>query len=163
MNSEQKTHAKAREFIESANKFTSQILRKEDMIKQSFWVPELTPAESTPEVSKPDKRLTCPVDSSSHVIKRKKLIPVKCEREERTGKIICKCCKKTLTHQKAGVISTCGDLLCMTCILEYCKGNCVACGVSMNDRNIIELISGGTMFSAHNVVQAKIMKPVFNC
>ena len=163
MNSEQKTHAKAREHVENLNKFNSQILRKEDMILASFWVPALTPSESAPSITKPDKRYTCPVDSSSHFIKRKKLIPVKCEREERSSKIICKCCKKTITHQKAGVISICGDLICMTCIHEYCKEACVACGISMSKKCIIELTPGGTMFSAHNAVEAKVVKPVFNC
>jgi nitric oxide synthase-interacting protein len=158
---EQAVQLRAKESIISAREHPDKTALKASLAKTCFWVPELTPAVE--EVAmKPSKLLLCPAENSkTHCIKLSSLTPVHATVLD--GKYSCDSCKLTLTHQASGVLKACSHLLCMNCIKLYClpSESCVLCGVPVT--KVVSMQSGGTSYSAHNEVTAKVVKPVFNC
>lgn len=158
---EQADHLRAKEAILNAKDRPDKLAIKQSLAQSCFWVPEMTPAVES-KIAKPDKLLPCPADNTkSHSIKLSMLTPVRATVLD--GMYSCDSCKLTLTHQASGVLKACGHLLCMKCIKLYClpSESCVLCAVPIT--RVIAMQKGGTSYSAHNEVTAKVVKPVFNC
>lgn len=151
-----KPHARAKAFLQSKEK---KIASKHELIQQSFWVPELTPENAAKPESKPSKLLVCP--EYGHKITLKSLQDLKIEVDAANYKFLCSGCLTPFTFQPASLLS-CGHLFCTECISPT-DFVCLKCGCQYNPKKVIQLTRGGTMFAAHNNVEATVVKPVFQC
>lgn len=160
MGPEERTLARARDNLKEKKTLTEESLRREEMIKQSFWVPEVAPCAAEPVLSQPDPHTVCPL-APKHHCKLSKVISVLMKRDVDSS-VQCWHCGKALTHHAAGVLPHCGHLICQSC-QGFATEACPSCGMPCQSAVIIPLVQKGTMFAAHNEVQAAIKKPVFIC
>ena len=154
LSEEKRTHAQAKDFLQSKDK---KQFSKQELIQQSFWVPELTPETSKTIEKKPSKWIKCP--EGQHKLSKKHLISLKVETDSLTKKFLCGGCLGPFTFQ-SGVLLKCGHVFCCNCLTAK---TCLKCGVEFTEKNKIKLSKGGTMFAAHNQVEAKIIRPAFQC
>ena len=160
MTPEEAALARARDNLKAKKTLSEDSLRPEEMIKQSFWVPEVAPSAPEPDTEKPDPHTVCPVGPKHHC-KMSKVVAVQLKRETEAA-VQCWHCSKSLTHHAAGVLPRCGHLLCEGC-QAFVQEACPSCGTACTRTSIIPLVRKGTMFAAHNEVEATIKKPVFIC
>ncbi|OMJ75149.1 hypothetical protein SteCoe_25770 [Stentor coeruleus] len=156
MSEEKRVQAKAKAYLQSKEK---RLASKQELIEKSFWVPEKTPDEDKVEVKKPMKTLKCP--EGNHEISIKTLKTIRVEVDPKTSLFLCCSCFNPFTHQCA-LLMPCGHVFCSSCTPPEVN-SCLKCATSFEKKNIIKLAGSGTMFSAHNQVEAKITKPVFQC
>lgn len=160
MGTDEAALTRARDNIKAHKTISEDSLRREEMIKQSFWVPETAPTAAEPIATKPDPHTVCPI-APKHHCKLSKTIAVFLKRDADSS-VLCWHCGKSLTHHAAGVLSHCGHLLCQSC-QGFAAETCPSCGVPSSPASIIPLVQKGTMFAAHNEVEAAIKNPVFIC
>ena len=162
MTEEEQLLARARDNLREKRTIGEEAMRKEEMIKKSFWVPEVAPTTEEAPIEKPDMHTVCPVPPKHHC-KGKKLITVVMLTDAASHSPQCWVCLKVLTHHSAYVLRRCGHLLCTECAKSFCAGACSVCSVPCTATDFIPLVPKGTMFAAHNKVEAAIKNPVFIC
>jgi hypothetical protein len=110
-------------------------------------------------VEKPKKKITCP--EGSHRIKAKELVKVICKGNVMTEELLCEGCCEAILY-KNSYLMICGHLFCSECF-KNCIENCLSCSQPFSKKEVIIMTGSGTMFSAHNKVQAKMVNPAFQC
>lgn len=137
---------------------------KKDLIQTSFWMAEsdrsrltaLKIAKDKQEEKKPSKKMVCPGDNK-HKIKAKTVYPLKFDKG-----FICFACNKKLAFQKIVSMRTCGHVMCMECLNDFClKGKACLCGKAFLPGDIIKMEETKSSFSLHNDVEAKVYQPAF--
>lgn len=156
LSEENRQLAKAKDLLQAKDK---KLLNKAQMLEKNYWVPETTPAEQVKEVAKPKKQLLCP--ESNHEIRRKKLIVLDVRADSETGLFLCVACSNSIIHHAAHLLK-CGHLFCNDCLTPELRV-CLKCSKAFNLPEVVHMAKSGTMFSAHNQVEAKIFNPVFQC
>ena len=156
LSEENREQAKAKDLLQAKDK---KLLNKAQMLEKNHWVPETTPAEQVKEVAKPSKQLLCP--ESKHEIKRKNFIELDVKADSETGLFLCVACSNGIIHHAAHLLR-CGHLLCDNCLTPELRV-CLKCSKAFDPRKVVHMAKSGTMFSAHNQVEAQVFNPVFQC
>eukprot|EP00002_Diphylleia_rotans_P015827 TRINITY_DN3065_c0_g3_i1.p1 TRINITY_DN3065_c0_g3~~TRINITY_DN3065_c0_g3_i1.p1 ORF type:complete len:298 (+),score=72.30 TRINITY_DN3065_c0_g3_i1:1053-1946(+) len=130
--------------------------------KLPYWVPSETPANAASDVQRPSEDILCP--TTGKTIKLKQLFPVKftlikaTDKESRPSgskdsKFMCPICFQTLSNvSRSSVISTTGTVVCNPCTEKFVKKDLKdpVTGLTVKEKEIIKLQSGGTGFAAHD-------------
>lgn len=156
LSEESRQLAKVKDILQSKDK---KMLNKSEMLEKNYWIPETTPAEQEKQVKKPKKHFFCP--ESKHEIKKKKLIVLDVKSDAESGLFLCEGCSNSIIHHAAYLLF-CGHLFCTDCLNPE-QNACLKCSKPFNWHKVVHMAKSGTMFSAHNQVEAKIFNPVFQC
>jgi nitric oxide synthase-interacting protein len=131
-----------------------------------FWVPAHAPEAKATDVPPPRKSTLCPMTSKP--LKLKDLIPVKLDWEQDSSfkvgpkaRVLCAVSQKPITFQKVFCIRPSGIVVLETAFKEVIEPVmiCPVSGKKLKKEDIIELVAGGTSFSAHNSVEASSYRP----
>ena len=155
MDEEKRIQLKAKHFLQSKNK---PILSKSEMLQKNYWIPDTTPDETKPVLNKPKKVVMCP--DGKHKLRAKELVVVK-SALGLGNKFLCEGCKEDIEFRKSFLIR-CGHFLCELC-MEIAQETCLCCMQGFRKKEVVRMQASGTMFSAHNKVEAKVKNPAFHC
>jgi len=137
----------------------------------SFWARNTTPTAAPSEVKKVDTTVRCPM--SGKKLRVKDLIPVKFEVADpdllkqggARGVFCCAVSKRPITHQQAVLLKPSGQVV-LESVLKDCVYPSMSCPVTGSKlggkEDILKLQMGGTGFSAHNDVEAKVYSEIRN-
>jgi len=155
-------HHQSQEAKQQSNKPKFLERDKATFVEKDFWIPQTAPVAPVPEVSEPKKHCVCPMSNTP--LRLKDLIELKPDtltNDSETTKWVCAVSKKPITHQRAAVIKSTGEIMLMDCIEKYVfgkKGFYADRNIGLKD--IVELIPGGTGYAVHNKVEAATFRPV---
>jgi len=138
---------------------------KNELTRNCFWIPDLTPNYIPEEKDKPSDKLLCPFNEKDHYIRLKDLSSLKISMNEADDKFVCKTCKKELSYQKIVALKSCGEVFCKKCLDITCKDAniCPSCSKPFSETDVINLKESGTGYSSHNSVQTTKLNPFFKC
>ena len=157
MNEEKSIQLKAKDFLQSKNKPE---LSRAEMLQKNYWIPDTTPDETKPVLSKPSKAVLCP--EGKHKVRVKDLVEIKSTLAQgNMNRFLCEGCKEDIELRKSCLVR-CGHFLCELC-LEMAQETCLCCMQGFRKKEVIRMQASGTMFSAHNKVEAQVKNPAFHC
>ncbi|KAI3711877.1 hypothetical protein L1987_70426 [Smallanthus sonchifolius] len=124
---------------------------------KAFWLPSATP-EAPVKVNAPSTSTTCPEGKEN--LKMKSLFSIRFTEDTHEEKkasaldktYICPSCKVTLTNTLSLVsLSSCGHVFCKKCADKFVAVDkvCLVCNKGCKERNMINLVKGGTGFAGH--------------
>ncbi|CCF75858.2 nitric oxide synthase-interacting protein [Babesia microti strain RI] len=123
----------------------------------NFWVPMAAPDYQDKHIGpKPSTNLVCPI--SGKPIKLKHLIDIKPECGDEGW--VCSFTKKPISHQQALLVIPTGQIILATSAKTILAPNSGFCDRQLSKKDLLKLIPGGTGFSAHNKVEAKLERLV---
>lgn len=145
------------------------VIDKSKQREKSFWAKECTPNSAPTDLAKVDTTVRCPM--SGKKLKVKDLVPLKFDVTDQKildkggdkGVFCCAISKHPIVHQKAVLIKPSGQVV-MESVLKDMVLKDMVCPITSiklsGPEDILKLQAGGTGFSAHNDIEAKLFKHI---
>lgn len=140
------------------------VIDKQTQRQKSFWAKECTPNSAPTELAKVDTTVRCPM--SQKKLRIKDLVPLKFEVTDQKildkggdkGVYCCAVSKHPIVHQKVVLLKPSGQVV-LESVLKDCVLKDMVCPISSKPLvkdDILKLQAGGTGFSGHNDIEAKV-------
>jgi len=130
-------------------------------LKSNFWVPDVTPDGMKVKVKEPDKRPLSPCTQRplkiTSIFSINLVVDEKASDGPRDVSYMCPVSKKQITHQKCVAIKTTGTVMLKECYDQFVKADMMdpETGKKFSEKDVVELMSGGTGFSGHQDSQSQ--------
>lgn len=132
-----------------------------DYLKSNFWVADMTPHAAKTKTEKPPDRPLSPC--TQRPLKVTGIFSINLVKDEEGSdgpcdtRFLCPVSQKEITHQKVVAIRSTGTTMLKECYDKFVKKDLVdpVTGKPFVEKDVVELVSGGTGFSGHEDSQSK--------